>query len=103
MDTSKEKHQRDVPSAREVRRACNRELFRTMKRLKIWIPPDQIVKAEEIYFHKVIGNLPWIIESRSNRKALSDWWEENVAPEIAELWSVELHELSRAFRDAFGG
>lgn len=103
MNTSREKYPRNIPSAREVRRACNRELFRTMKRLKIWIPPDQIIKAEEIYFRKVIANLTWIAENRSNRKALSDWWEENVAPEIAELWSVELHELTPAFRDAFGG
>ncbi|MDF2714297.1 MAG: dehydrogenase, partial [Paenibacillus sp.] len=34
---------------------------------------------------------------------LSNWWDENVCQEIATLWNVEPADLSRAFRDAFGG
>lgn len=98
-----EKHAQSYPSVRQIRRACNRELYRTIKRLKIWIPPEQVVKAEELYFRKVILNLPWIVENGSNRKALADWWTEHVCPEIAKLWNVEAAVLERAFREAFGG
>lgn len=103
FDKSNEKHNKPLPNARKVRRACNRELYRTIKRLKIWIPPEQIVKAEELYFKKVLLNLPWIVENGSNRKGLADWWEENVCPEIAPLWNVEPQILAKAFREAFGG
>ena len=98
-----EKHARPFPNARQIRRACNKELYRAQKRLNIWVPPEQISKAEQYYFQKVLANLPWIVENESNRKKLADWWAEHVAPHIAELWGVESSKLERAFRDAFGG
>lgn len=98
-----EKHKKPLPTARQIRRSCNKELYRTIKRLKIWIPPEQLEAAEEYYFHKVVRNLLWIVENGSNRKLLADWWEENVCPEIARMWNVEPKELAAAFRDAFGG
>ncbi|MDF2649970.1 MAG: hypothetical protein K0Q73_5775 [Paenibacillus sp.] len=98
-----EKHKQQFPSARGIRRACSKELYRTIKRLKIWISPEQIRAAEELYVKKVMLNLPFIMENGSNRKALSDWFDENVGPEIAPLWNVELEVLNHAFRDAFGG
>lgn len=97
------KHQPDMPTARKIRRACGNELYRTAKRLKVWIPKDAMEEAEKRYTKKVLLHLPWIVENRSNRKVLSDWWDENVAPEIAELWNVDLEKLRAAFRDAFGG
>ncbi|MCC2686474.1 MAG: dehydrogenase [Paenibacillaceae bacterium] len=97
------KHEPKYPTARQIRRACNRELYRTIKKLKIWIPPEQIVQAEELYFRRVVMNLPWIVEHGSNHKLLADWWAENVCPEIAKLWNVDADVLERAFRDAFGG
>jgi hypothetical protein len=101
--TRKEKHADALPNARKIRRACNKELYRTIKKLKIWIPPEQQVQAEEMYFKKVVLNLPWIAENGSNRKKLADWWEENVCPELAVLWNVEPSALANAFRNAYGG
>jgi hypothetical protein len=92
-----------LPNARKIRRACNRELARTIKRLKIWVAPDQRIAAERLYYLKVIANLIWVAENGSNRKKLADWWEEAVAPEIAALWDVDPVKLSNAFRDRFGG
>lgn len=97
------KHQQELPNARKIKRACNRELYRTIKKLKIWLPPEQITAAEDIYFKKVILNLLWINEHGSNRKLLSDWWDEHVCPEIAKLWNVTEADLSKAFRESFGG
>ncbi|MHA7965763.1 dehydrogenase [Paenibacillus sp. CAU 1782] len=97
------KHSSSYPSARKIRRSCSNELYRTAKRLKIWIPGDKMDQAETIYLKKVILNLQWIYENRSNRKAQCDWWDENVSAEIAELWGVEAPKLSEAFRDAYGG
>lgn len=91
------------PSLRALRRACNRELYRTIKKLKIWIPPDQVVTAEKFYLKKVVGNLQWIVENRDNRKKQADWWEKEVCPEIAGMWNVEAPALAEAFRSAFGG
>ena len=98
-----EKHNQNLPTLRKIRRACNNELYRTVKRLKVWIPPAQLAEAEELYLKKVVLNLQFIAENGSNRKLLADWWEENVCPEIASLWNVEPSALARAFRDAFGG
>lgn len=98
-----EKHSQNLPTLRKIRRACNKELYRTAKRLKLWVPPDRLAQAEELYLKKVVLNLQFIAENASNRKLLSDWWEENVCAEIAELWNVEQEPLARAFRDAFGG
>ena|SRR5690606_6641973 len=100
---NKGKHEQQLPSARKIRRTCNKELYRTIKRLKAYIAPDLVEQAEKLYFRKVALNLLWIAENGSNRKALADWWEEHVAPEIAELWQVDKKRLSDAFRDGFGG
>lgn len=103
MNLNQPKHQKPLPNARQIRRSCSKELYRTVKRLKTYIPPDRLKAAEELYFKKVALNLVWIAENGSNRKLLSDWWEEQVCKDIAELWSVEPAELARAFRDSFGG
>lgn len=98
-----EKHSAPLPSPRSVRRACANELYRTVKRLKRHIPAAAVRQAEELYFKKVIGNLTWITENRSNRKLLADWWDEEISADVAELWNVDRTQLSNAFRDAFGG
>ncbi|MDF2669240.1 MAG: dehydrogenase [Paenibacillus sp.] len=103
MKPANEKHNAALPTLRKLRRACNNELYRTVKRMKIWIPPAQLVEAEDLYLKKVVFNLQFIVDNGSNRKLLSDWWEENVCPEIAELWNVEPKQLSASFREAFGG
>lgn len=99
----KQKHEQPLPAARGIRRACNKELYRTIKRLNMWIPPDQVAEAEKLYFRKVVSNLIWIHENGKNRKLLADWFEREVAPEIAPLWNVDISRLASAFRDAFGG
>ncbi|MEX2416073.1 MAG: dehydrogenase [Paenibacillaceae bacterium] len=93
----------ELPNARKIRRSCNRELYRTIKRLKLWVSPEHIAAAETLYYHKVIANLIWVAEHGSNRKKLADWWDKEVAPEIALLWNVEQSKLSAAFRESFGG
>lgn len=98
-----EKHSQSLPTLRKIRRACNKELYRTIKRLKIWVPPAKLAEAEELYLKKVVLNLQFIAENSSNRKLLADWWDENVCGDIAALWNVEPAELARAFRSAFGG
>jgi len=103
MNQKNEKHDQNLPNLRKIRRACNKELYRTIKRLKIWVPPAKLAEAEELYLKKVVLNLSFIAENGSNRKLLSDWWDDNVCPDIAKLWDVEPAELARAFRDAFGG
>ncbi|RXZ84320.1 dehydrogenase [Paenibacillaceae bacterium] len=103
MNPAHEKHQSDYPTARKIRRACSNELYRTIKRLKQPILPNKVAEAEKIYYRKVILNLQWIHENHSNRKLLSDWWEENVSEEIAALWEVDRTRLCDAFRNAFGG
>jgi hypothetical protein len=100
---NKGKHERDLPTPRKIRRSCQRELYRTVKRLKTFIPPDKVEEAERLYYRKVIENLIWIAENGSNRKLLADWWEEHVAPDIAKLWQVDEQRLAAAFRDGFGG
>ncbi|KIL40013.1 dehydrogenase [Gordoniibacillus kamchatkensis] len=105
MTTGKpaEKHTKQLPTVRGVRRACARELYRAAKRLKVYIPPERMAEAEKLYVGKVLQNLLYIAENGSNRKALADWWDENVNAEVAALWNVEPEKLARAFRDAFGG
>ena len=98
-----DKRQQTYPNLRKIRRACNKELYRTIKRLHIWVPPGRVAEAEKLYLGKVIAHLPFIVEHSSNRKALADWWEENVCPDIAAIWNVDRERLARAFRDAFGG
>jgi len=101
--SNSQKHQGSLPTARKIRRACENELYRTAKRLNLWIPKEKIAEAEKAYFRKVILNLQWITENHSNRRLLADWWDENVSDEIALLWDVELDKLRTAFRQSFGG
>ncbi|MNI06170.1 hypothetical protein D3C73_591420 [compost metagenome] len=97
------KHNNSLPTPRKIRRVCNKELYRAIKRLGVYIPDQRVKEGEDLYFKKVIGNLLWIAENGSNRKLLADWWDEAVSPELAELWEVDREALSRAFRSAFGG
>lgn len=103
MKAGREKHAAPLPNPRAIRRACGNELYRTIKRLKIYVPADKVQEAVELYTKKVIGHLEWITLHHSNRKLLSDWWDEAVCGEIAVLWEVDRNRLSKAFRDAFGG
>lgn len=98
-----EKHKPQFPTVRGVRRACARELYRAAKRLKAYVPPDRMASAEKLYVGKVLQNLPYIVDNRSNHKALADWWDDNVNAEVAALWNVDPEKLAQAFRDAFGG
>lgn len=98
-----DKHARPLPTARGIRRACSKELYRTRKRMNLWVPKEKVEEAEKLYFRKVVGNLLWIHENGSNRKILADWFEEEVAGDIAAIWEVDAADLARAFRDAFGG
>lgn len=97
------KHEKALPSARKIRRTCRNELYRTVKRLNIRIPKQQLEQAEALYERKVLLNLPWIAEHGDNRKILADWWETEIAPDISEIWNVPAGHLARAFREAFGG
>lgn len=97
------KHTAQLPSPRAIRRACGRELYRTLKRLDVFVPQDKIDQAEKLYFEKVIGNLLWIFEHRSDKTRQAEWWAEAVAPDIAALWEVEEARLVRAFKEGFAG
>lgn len=97
------KHEKPLPNARQIRRACQKELYRTIKKLKAYIAPELVRQAEELYFKKVIANLLWVVENGSNRRLLADWFETEIAPSIAELWGIQAGDISRAFRDSFGG
>ncbi|WP_458124086.1 dehydrogenase [Paenibacillus sp. Z3-2] len=93
----------NLPSARGIRRACSKELYRTAKRLKVYVSPERMKEAEECYYRKVIANLLWIGENRDNRKKLCEWWNTDVSAEIAALWEVDVEPLKDAFQHAFGG
>lgn len=97
------KHDKELPSARKIRRSCQNELYRTIKRLNVWIPEKKVREAETLYYHKVVMNLPWVHENGDNRKKLADWFTEEVGPEIAEIWDIPIEKLEKSFRDAFGG
>lgn len=100
---NKGRHEKPLPNARHIRRSCGKELYRTVKRLKKYIPPELQKQAEELYVKKVMQNLLWIAENGSNRKLLADWFEEHVASDIAVIWEVDKDVLARAFRESFGG
>ncbi|TVY06852.1 dehydrogenase [Paenibacillus cremeus] len=101
---NKMKHTQPLPTARGIRRACSKELYRARKKLGGgYIAPDLVEQADQVYYKKVMLNLPFIAENSSNRKLLANWFEENVCGEIAELWSVEPKVLAKAFRESFGG
>lgn len=103
MKPPNEKHKPQYPTARKIRRACSNELYRTIKRLKLYVPKEKADQAEALYYRKVLLNLQWITEHHSNRKLLADWWEEHVSEDIAELWDVDRSKLCSAFRESFGG
>lgn len=92
-----------LPTARKIKRTCSKELYRTIKKLNVWIPPEQVIEGEKLYVQKVAPHLPWIVENANHRKKLADWWVEHVCPELAELWKVEENVLAKAFRDSFKG
>lgn len=96
-------HKQPLPTPRKIRRGCSKELYRTVKRLKVHIPEQKVKEGEKLYYNKVIGNLLWIGENHSNRKALADWWDESVSEELASLWEVDRVALCQAFRHSFGG
>jgi toxin CptA len=98
---SNEKHNKPLPSLRHIRRSCQRELYRTVKKLNTYINDDQLKAAEQIYLRKVVLHLPWISANGSHRKRLADWWEEQVCAEVASIWNIEAPILARAFRDSF--
>ncbi|WP_442603239.1 dehydrogenase [Paenibacillus sp. KN14-4R] len=98
-----EKHKAQAPNLRKIRRACNKELYRTVKRLNCYIPPEKIEEAEKLYYKQVLLNLPFILEHGSNRRELANWWDQHLADDIAAIWEVDVNLLSRKFRDAFGG
>ncbi|WP_018754067.1 hypothetical protein [Paenibacillus sanguinis] len=100
---AKSPNSNSLPTPRKIRRSCSKELYRTVKRLGLFVPEEKLKEGETIYYKKVIGNLLWIGENISNRKLLADWWDEAVSPELAELWGVDQQRLSAAFRAAFGG
>ncbi|TMV16206.1 dehydrogenase [Paenibacillus thermoaerophilus] len=100
---TQEQYRKPLPSARGIRRACAKELYRTVKRLKLWVPQDKLESAETLYCERVKANLLWIHENGSNRKALCDWWDREVGPDIAALWGIDAQRLCRAFRESFGG
>ncbi|MBD2844896.1 dehydrogenase [Paenibacillus sp. IB182496] len=97
------KHEPSYPTSRTIRRACDKELYRAAKRLKHYVSPECMKEAVQLYHRKVLLNLMWVTEHRSNRKLLCDWWDEEVCAAIAALWEVEEQALSRAFRESFGG
>jgi len=97
-----EKHKSPVPSPRTIRRACSRELYRTAKRLKLRLSDELMQQAEDLYYKKVLLNIVFVVEHNSNRKALADWWDDNVAADVAALWGADKDKVSQAFRAAFG-
>lgn len=103
MHKSKENGKPELPTLRNIRRSCNKELYRTIKKLNAYVPPDAVRQAEKLYVAKVVPQLLWIAENASNRRKLADWWAEHIAPEIAVLWNVDQEKLIRAFRQSFGG
>lgn len=95
-------HQPDLPTARNIRRTCNSELYRTIKRMKVWIPEHKVKAAEKVYFQKVASNLIWIHEHRSNRKKQVEWWETNVCDELVNILEVDRNQFVAAFKAAYG-
>ncbi|MGZ9587302.1 dehydrogenase [Paenibacillus marinisediminis] len=98
-----ERHASPLPSVRKIRRSCQNELYRTVKRMKVYISEDLLKQGEQLYTKKVIGNLMWIHENSNNRKLLADWFDEAVSEDLAELWQVDRVQLSGHFRHTFGG
>lgn len=102
MDRPNGKKQ-EATSVREIRRSCQRELYRAQKKLKVYLTDEQIKKANQLYLAKVLINLPFIQKNRDNRKLQAEWWEENVCSEIAAIWNVDSSALAQAFYQTFAG
>lgn len=96
-------HRPEYPSARKIRRSCQAELYRTIKKMKVWIPPEKIEQANKFYYNKVAQNSVWIHENRANRKKQVDWWEANCCDELANILNVDRAALAEAFRISYGG
>ncbi|MFD2672540.1 dehydrogenase [Marinicrinis sediminis] len=92
-----------LPNARSIRRACAKELYRTNKKLGVYIPKDKQEAGLKLYTDQVMQHLAWVVEHRNERRKLADWWAEAVAPELARCWDVNETRLVEAFREAFGG
>ncbi|MBC8080465.1 MAG: dehydrogenase [Gorillibacterium sp.] len=103
MKVDNGKHDNPLPSVRQVRRACGRELYRTAKRLGKRITPEKMEQAVTCYFKKVVLHLPYIVKNAGNKKLLADWFDEQMAIEVAEMWEVEPKAVAVAFRQALGG
>lgn len=97
------KHEPKLPTARAIRRACSKELYRTKKRLKVWISEELMITAEQIYIRKVSQHLLWIVENQHNKKAQAEWWATEVSGDIAALWNVDQQALIAAFSHAYAG
>ncbi|GIP15766.1 hypothetical protein J40TS1_14080 [Paenibacillus montaniterrae] len=95
--------QPELPKARNIRRTCQSELYRAIKRMKVWIPEDKVKAAEKLYFQKVAANLVWIHENRSNRQKQLEWWEAHVCDELVAILEVDRQRFADAFKDAYGG
>lgn len=95
-------HQVQLPTARSVRRACQSELYRAIKRMKVWIPEEKLKAAEKLYFKKVAANLVWIHENRSNRRMQIEWWENHVCDELVAILEVDRRRFVEAFKAAYG-
>jgi len=96
-------HSPQLPTARKIRRSCQAELYRTIKRLKVYIPPEKVEEAETIYYKKVANHAVWLHEHRSNRKKQVEWWEENVCDDLVAVLEVDRTAFANAFREAYGG
>ena len=102
--TSVEKHTSQSMKSfttRGLRRSCKKELYRTIKKLNIFIAPALIEQGEQLYIDKVLCHLSWIQKNSSNPKALCGWWNESVSNELSDLWKVDVDRLQTAFRHTF--
>ena len=100
---SKPKHTQPLPNARSIRRSCEKELYRALKKLKAYVPKEKLKQAENQYFKKVVQHLTWIHEHKNNRKLQLDWWEKNCSLELAQILDINHEKFIEAFRDAYGG
>lgn len=52
MNNKPGKHASPLPTPRKIRRGCSKELYRTVKRLGVYIPEERIREGEELYYKK---------------------------------------------------
>ena len=52
MKPSTQKHAAALPSARKIKRACENELYRTVKRLGAYIPKEKLELAQNFMYRK---------------------------------------------------